>query len=140
MTPIGKTYYSVVARPSEFAASMETMWKKSVITLSKAFSYDVAQMISLFQDYLDNPRQFHSVEDLCTNWPRRVSMTGQQHDTDSFVDLVKRLEAFPAIECACERLFCQLRNLAGDFRYQMSDSIIVDLLVIRTKIIWSNAA
>jgi hypothetical protein len=114
--------------------------KKGVVTLSKAFPYDVAQMINLFQDYLDNPHQFHSVEDLCTNWPRRVSMAGQQHDTDSFVDLVKRLEALPATECACERLFCQLRNLAGDFRYQMSDSIIVDLLVIRTRIIWPNAA
>jgi hypothetical protein len=82
VTPIGKTHYSAVARPSEFAASMETMWKKSVITLSKSFHYKVAQMISLFQDYLDNPRQFHSVKDLCTNWPRRVSMAGQQHDTD----------------------------------------------------------
>jgi hypothetical protein len=67
VTPIGKRYYSVVTRSSEFAASMETMWKKGVITLSKVFSHDVAQMTSLFQDYLDNPRQFHSVKDLCTD-------------------------------------------------------------------------
>jgi hypothetical protein len=106
VTPTGKRYYSVVTRSGEFAISMETMWKKGVVTLSKAFHYDVAHMISLFQDYLDNPRQFHSVKDLCTNWPRRVSMSGQQHDTDSFVDLVKRIEAFPATECACETLFC----------------------------------
>jgi hypothetical protein len=66
-------------------------------------------------------------------------MAGQQHDTDSFVDLVKRIEALPATECACERLFCQLRNLVGDFRYQMSDSMIVNLLVIKTRIIWPNA-
>jgi hypothetical protein len=89
VTPIGKTYYSAGTRPSEFAASMETMGKKSVVTLSKAFHYDIAQMISLFQNYLDNPRQFHSVKDLYTNWPRRVSIARQQHDTDSFVDLVK---------------------------------------------------
>jgi hypothetical protein len=63
VTPIGKTYYSAIARPSEFTASMETMWKKGIVTLSKAFHYDVAQMTSLFQDYLDNPRQFHSVKD-----------------------------------------------------------------------------
>jgi hypothetical protein len=138
--PIRKTYYSAVTRPSEFAASMETMWKKGVVTLSKAFHYDVAQMISLFQDYLNNPRQFHSVKDLCTYWPRRVSIAGQQHDTDSFVDFVKRIEDFPATECACERLFCQLRNLVGDFRHQMSDSMIADLLVIKTRIIWFNAA
>jgi hypothetical protein len=67
VTPIRKTYYSAVTQPSAFAASMETMWKNGVVTLSKAFCYDVAQMISLFQDYLDNPRQFHSVKDLCTN-------------------------------------------------------------------------
>jgi hypothetical protein len=56
VTPIGKRYYSVVTRSSEFAASMETMWKKGAVTLSKGFHDDVAQMISLFQDYLDNPR------------------------------------------------------------------------------------
>jgi hypothetical protein len=139
VTPIGKRYDSAVTRPSEFAASMETMWKKGVVTLSKAFHYDIAQMIGLFQDYLNNPRQFHSVKDLCTNWPRRVSIADQQHDTDSFVDLVKRIEAFPGTECACERLFCQLRNLVRDFRHQMSDSMIADLLVIKTRIIWPNA-
>jgi hypothetical protein len=106
VTPIGKRCYSAVARPSELAVSMETMWEKRVVTLSKSFHYDVVQMISLFQDCLNNPCQFHSVKDLCTNWPRRVSIAGQQHDTDSFVDLVKRIEAFPATECACERLFC----------------------------------
>jgi hypothetical protein len=126
--------------PSEFAASMETMRKKGSVTLLKAFHHDVAQMISLFQNCLDNPRQFHSVKDLCTNWPRRVSIAGQQHDTDSVVDLVKRIEAFPVTECACERLFRQLHNLVGDFRHQMSDSMIVDLLVIKTRIIWPNAA
>jgi hypothetical protein len=115
VTPVRKTYYSAVTRPSEFAASMETMWKKGVVTLSKAFHHDVAQMISLFQDYLDNPRQFHSVKGLCTYWPRRVSRAGGQDDVNSFVDLVKRIEAFPATECACERLFCQFRNLVGDF-------------------------
>jgi hypothetical protein len=67
VTLIGKTYGSAVTRPSEFAEGMETMWKKGVVTLSKAFYYGVAQMISLFQDYLYNPRQFHSVNDLCTN-------------------------------------------------------------------------
>jgi hypothetical protein len=32
VTPIGKRYYNAVTRPSEFAASMETMWKKGVVT------------------------------------------------------------------------------------------------------------
>jgi hypothetical protein len=140
VTPIGETYYSAATRPSEFAASTETMWKTGIVTSSKAFHYDVDQMISLFQDYLDSQHQFHSVKDLCTNWPRRVSIAGQQHDTDSFVDLMKQIEASPAAECACERLYCQLRNLVGDFRHQMSDSMIVDLLVIETRIILSNAA
>jgi hypothetical protein len=42
VTPIRKTYYRAVTRSSEFAASMETMWNKGVVTLSKAFHYDVA--------------------------------------------------------------------------------------------------
>jgi hypothetical protein len=65
--PIRERYYNTITRPSEFAASIETMWKKGVATLSKALHFDVAQMTSLFQDYLDNPRQFHSAKDLCTN-------------------------------------------------------------------------
>jgi hypothetical protein len=140
MTPIRKRYYSAVTQSSEFAASLEAMWKKGVVTLSKAFHYDVAQMINLFQDYLDSQHQFHAVKDLCTNWRRRVSMAGQQHDNDSFVDLVKRIEAFPATEWACERLFCQFRNLVGDFRHQMPDSMIVALLMMKTRVIWPNAA
>jgi hypothetical protein len=73
VTPIGKRYYSTVARLSEFATSMETMSNKGVVTLSKTLHYDVAQMISLFQAYLDNPRQFHSMKDLCPDWPQGVS-------------------------------------------------------------------
>jgi hypothetical protein len=137
---IGKRHYSAVTPPGQSAASMEATWKKSQVTFAKAFHYDVAQMINLFKDYLDSQRQFHSVKDLCTNQPRRVSMSGQQHDIDSFVDLVRRIEAFPATECACERLFRQLHNLVSDFRHQMSNSMIVDLLVIRTRIIWPNDA
>jgi hypothetical protein len=76
VTPIGKRYHSAVTRSSEFPASMETMWRKGVVTLSKVFHYDVAQMISLFQDYLDSQHQFHSVKALCTNEPRRVSIAG----------------------------------------------------------------
>jgi hypothetical protein len=67
VTPIRKRYSSAVTRSTGFATSTKTMWKKGVVTFSKAFSYDVAQMTSLFQDYLDNPRQFHSAKDLCTN-------------------------------------------------------------------------
>jgi hypothetical protein len=67
VTPIGKRYYSAVTLPSEFAAIMETIWKKGVVTLLKAFYYDVVRMNTLFQDYLDNPHQFGSVKDLCIN-------------------------------------------------------------------------
>jgi hypothetical protein len=67
VVPIGKTVYRAVARPSEFVVSMETMWKKGIVTLSKAFHYDVAQMTSFFQDSSDIPREVRSVKDLCTN-------------------------------------------------------------------------
>jgi hypothetical protein len=33
-------------------------------------------MLSLFQDYLDDPRQFASVKDLYSNYQRHVSVTG----------------------------------------------------------------
>jgi hypothetical protein len=139
VTPIGKRYHSAVKQPSESAASLETMWKKGVVTLTKMFYCDVAQMISILQDFLDNPRQFGALKDLCTNWPWLVFIANQQLDTGSFINFMKRIEAFPATECACERLFCQLRNSVGAVRHQMSDSMTFDLLVIKTRIMWPSA-
>jgi hypothetical protein len=51
---------------------------------------------------------------------------------------VKRIETFSATECACERLFYQLCNSIGDFRHQVPDSLIVGLLVIKTRNTWPN--
>jgi hypothetical protein len=34
---------------------MELVWKQGLDTLTRALSYDLAQMISFFQDYFDNP-------------------------------------------------------------------------------------
>jgi hypothetical protein len=79
------------------------------------------------------------MKELYSNDQRGVSVAGRQIDTRPFVDLVKRIKAFPATECACEGLFCQLRNLVGDFRHQMSNSMIVDLLVIKTRVISPDA-
>jgi hypothetical protein len=72
--------------------------------------------------------------DLWANCPRWASIADRQLDSGQLVDLVKRIEAFPATECACEWFFCQLRDLVGDFRHQMRDSMITDLLVVKTKI------
>jgi hypothetical protein len=102
--------------------------------IARAFSCDVAEMISLFQDHLDNPRWLGSLKDLSSNYQRSVSVVSQQLDTCSFVDFMKRQKGFHATYCTCERPICPLRDLAGDFRYQLFDSLIVDLLVIETKI------
>jgi hypothetical protein len=140
VTPAGKKYYNVIERPGPFAASMEAMWQQGIDTLAKMFSCNVAEMIMLFQDYLYNLRQFDSVKDLYSNDQQFISVDGQQFDTRSFIDLLKRIEAFPATECACEWLFCPLRNLIGDVRHQVSDSMIVDMAIIKTGIIWPDAA
>jgi hypothetical protein len=108
--------------------------------LGKVLFYDVAEMTRLFQDYLYNLRQFGPVKDRYPNNLHFISVAGQQLDTRSFTDLAKRTEALPATKCACKRLFCQFRNLSGDFRHQMSQSMIVDLSMIKTRIIWLDAA
>jgi hypothetical protein len=139
-TPAWKRYYGAVQRPSAFAASMEAMWHQGIETLNKAFASDVVEMTRLFQDYLYDPRQFDSVKDLYSNYRHFVFLAGRQLDPRSFTDLVKRIEAFPATECVCIKISCQLLNLACDFRHQMSDSMIIDLLIIKARIIWSDAA
>jgi hypothetical protein len=69
---------------------------KGIDTLAKVFSSDVAEMFRLFQDYFNNRCQFDSVKDLYSNYPQFISVAGQQLDTCSFTDLVKRIEALPA--------------------------------------------
>jgi hypothetical protein len=96
VTPIGKKYSGIVQRPSAFAASTAVLWKQGVDTLGKAFSYDIAQIINLFQDYFDNPRQFGSVKGLYSNYQRYVSIASQRFDNRSFLDFMNRIEAFPA--------------------------------------------
>jgi hypothetical protein len=118
---------------------MEALWQQGINTFVDVFSYDFAETIRLFQDYLYIRRQLDSVKDLHSNYPQIISVTNQQLDIRSFTDLLKRIEEFPATECESERLFCPLCNLTGDFRHQMSDSIIVDLLMIQTRIIWPDA-
>jgi hypothetical protein len=105
---------------------MEAMWNRGIATLATEFSDDVAQVTNLFQNYQDHPRQFGLMTGFCANYLRSVSIAGRQLNTGPFADLVKRIEALPATECACERLFRQLRNLVGDFRHQMCDCMIVD--------------
>jgi hypothetical protein len=140
VTPVGKRDHSAVPRLSVFAAGREAIWNQGLALLATAFSYDVAQSANLFRDYLDDPRDFGSVKDLCLNYPRCVSVAGRQLGSRPFVDIVKRIEGFPAAEGACERLFCQFPNLVGDFRHQMSEYMIVDLVVIKAIIIWPGAA
>jgi hypothetical protein len=82
---------------------------------------------------------FGSLKDLHSNCQRSVSVNGEQLNIGSFMNLVKRVEVFLAAECACERLFV---NSAASRRIARAntDCLIVDLLVIQTKIIWSNHA
>jgi hypothetical protein len=61
--PVGKRYYGPVQRSGVLAASMEAMPRQGATTLARAFSYNVTQMISLFQDYLDNLHSFRPVKD-----------------------------------------------------------------------------
>jgi hypothetical protein len=86
---------------------MEEIWQELIDTLVKVFSDDVAEMTMVFQDYLYNARQFHSVKYPYSDYPQIISVTGQQVDTRSFTDLLKRTGAFPATTWVCEGLFCQ---------------------------------
>jgi hypothetical protein len=105
VTPAGKRYYGAIERPSRSAASIQAICQQGINTLSKVFFYDVAEMMRLLQDYLYNPRQFDSVKDVYSNCLQFISVAGQQLDTCSFADFVKRIEALPATECACEKFF-----------------------------------
>jgi hypothetical protein len=62
VAPVGKRYYGALQRPGAFAANMEILWKQGVDTLATAFSHDIAEMVSIFPEYFDNPHQFGSVK------------------------------------------------------------------------------
>jgi hypothetical protein len=59
-------------------------------------------MICFFQDYFENSREFCSVKHFCSKGQWCVSVAGQRLDTRSFTDFMKRIEVFPATECACQ--------------------------------------
>jgi hypothetical protein len=80
------------------------------------------------------------VKDFYIRWPRWVSIAGQKRDNDFCLDLAQRIEALPATEGACEKLFCQLHTFVSDFLHKVSDSMTVDLSIINTRIIWPDAA
>jgi hypothetical protein len=95
VTPVGKRYYGAVSPASAFAAQMEVMWKQGVVTLAKAFFDDVAEVTRRFRDDLYNPRQFDSIKDFCSNCQRFVFVAGQQFDTRSFTNVMKKPKLFP---------------------------------------------
>jgi hypothetical protein len=79
----------------------------------------------------------------CSNAPQQwkcLSVPGLQLNIGPFGDFVKRIEAFPAAECAYKGLSRQSNISVGDFRHEMSASTTVNLLAIKIERIWSNAA
>jgi hypothetical protein len=84
--------------------------------------------------------------------PLREARTPQEHQlrllnvfneesgcipTGSLVGLGQRMAVFPATETACERLFCHIRNLIGDFRQAMTTDTIRLLVRIRLHHLWN---
>jgi hypothetical protein len=57
--------------------------------------------------------------------------------TDAFVEMGQRMSTFPATECCCARLFCNVRNIVGGFRHAL-DPILRDLVTIRMDVIWGQ--
>jgi hypothetical protein len=115
-----------------FVASLEAMCNSAVATLATALFCDVVHITNFIHNYLNNRRQFGSMRDLHTDCWQCVSIARWQLDTRPFVDSAKRIEDPPARECACDRLFCQLHNLVGTFRDSMIDSMILELLGVKT--------
>jgi hypothetical protein len=58
--------------------------------------------------------------------------------TAAFVEIGQRMATFPATECCCERLFCNVRNVVGDFRHAMKPETLRDLMTIRMDVIWAG--
>jgi hypothetical protein len=58
--------------------------------------------------------------------------------TAPLVELGHRMAVFPATECSCERLFCNVRNLIGDFRQSVSSTTLRNLVRIRLHHLWND--
>jgi hypothetical protein len=95
-TLAGKKYTGDLPQSGAFGARMGAIWNRRVAALAMSVSSDGGQVSRLFQNCLDHPRQFGLAMDLCANYPRCLSIADRQLDTGTFVDLVKRTEAFPA--------------------------------------------
>jgi hypothetical protein len=137
LAPQGHFHITSCPRDSEYVLFLEAQAIKGLKDLSRTFkdSWPV-QLVQLFKFYLwEMPTVNVSASDFWRHFPpylplyatvnleqterRRngeFSLASGCTPTVSLALMGMRMAAFPATETCCERLFCQIRNLIGDFR------------------------
>jgi hypothetical protein len=140
-TEAGRLYYNSVGTGSDVHNALNVMIQAGMKTLSSIFQYNEACVQSLFSHYLAafaDQRTYKTTEKFWDEYPKSVVHNNTELKTDDLVDLARRVQRFPATEAGCERLFCNIRNLVGDFRQRMTAKTIRSLLRIRMDELWKS--
>jgi hypothetical protein len=151
LSPRGHDHLRTVGKDSEYGRFLQQWAMTGLTSLCTIFKIPNCAVLELFDYYVWKMDMGDVTTDaLWANFPEYVPIHDPKtvHEqnlrhkgifipesgctqTDALVELGKRMAAFPATECTCERLFCNVRNLIGDFRQSMKAGTLRDLLCIR---------
>jgi hypothetical protein len=158
LTPAGHAHFRRCVDRSPYQQFLREWAAQGLQSISTIFHLDQVNLIEMFEYYLwkmEIPEI--STSELWAKFPPFLPIYGpknQQEEalrnsnvftpesgctsTAGLVEVGQRMAVFPASECACERLFCNIRNLVGDYRHSMSTETLRNLLRIRMNKIWND--
>jgi hypothetical protein len=105
----------------------------SIKEMAPLFQYDAQEILDQFSFLLSNPLE-PSIKNTAMMWDSLSDDFQIENEIFHFAkikDFAKRLNAFPATECGCERVFSHMRNIIGDERKSLSLNSIRNILRIR---------
>jgi hypothetical protein len=159
MTPKGIQFMRTIERDSPFSGFFYETARIGIESLAIAFRLPVSEVREhfkfmifdgappIFMDPLQfwkNYSRFLPLFPPCTSLELNLRLRGifspESGCTSSsnFVELGLRMLSFPASEVGCERVFCNLRNLIGDSRKNLSSDTITHLMRIRMNSIFQG--
>jgi hypothetical protein len=138
LSPVGRKHIRESVRTSFYAGWMESFAREGIRSLCAIFHIESDNVIDLFLHYLwEMGPETMPTREFWAHFPKFVTLRESGcTSAASLIELGERMAEFPATECSCERIFCQVRNLVGDFRQHMKSGTLRDLVRIRMHRLW----
>jgi hypothetical protein len=140
LTKEGLAWYKSIRRDSNEGMALKKMVCNGLETLTSSFHHDPKIVKELFEMFVETATFGEaSTREYWSGLDPQAEAGEKNVPIFPLVDIAKRVQAFAATETSCERLFCQLRNMVGDFRHRLATTTMRDLLWLRMDYLWNTA-